>query len=82
MFVENRLMISDDRGVLESHWPQALSNDVVLLLMPVFVSLSKRSANGRTFYDILLKNIHCNTFFLVKWEKELDILETLKIMVL
>ena len=50
----------------------------MLPLMPVFVSLSKKSTNGRIFYDILLKNIHCNTNFLVKWEKELDIPENIE----
>ena len=56
------------RRSIFSHWPQlqSISNNVMLPLMPVFVSLSKISTNGRIFYDILLKNIHCNTNFLVK----------------
>ena len=68
------------RRSIFSHWPQlqSISNNVMLPLMPVFVSLSKKSTNGRIFYDILLKNIHCNTNFLVKWEKELDIPENIE----
>ena len=44
-----------------------MSNNAVLPSMPVFVSLSKKSAIRKTFYDILLKNIPCNSNFLVKW---------------
>ena len=68
------------RRSIFSHWPQlqSISNNVMLPLMPVLVSLSKKSNDGRIFYDILLKNIHCNTNFLVKWVKELEIPENIE----
>ena len=56
------------RRSIFSHWPQlqSISNNVMLPLMPVLVSLSKKVIM-EGYFDILLKNIHCNTNFLVKW---------------